>query len=173
MLALRPATLADLPILNALYADMDGKALLSSEQMTEIWGAIAHTPGYTIYVASLDDPADPTGNPTGNPEIIGTFALLILPTFMHRGFHKSALLDAVAVRSSHRSQGLGSAMIRAALDLSQAAGCYKVMLSSNLARDRAHAFYESLGFQQHGWSFSLVLPTAPTASPSSPETLES
>ena len=79
MLALRPATLADLPILNALYADMDGKALLSSEQMTEIWGAIAHTPGYTIYVASLNDPADPTVN----PEIIGTFALLILPTFMH------------------------------------------------------------------------------------------
>ena len=169
MLALRPATLADLPILNALYADMDGKALFSSEQMAEIWGAIAHTPGYTIYVASIDTTADSTGN----PEIIGTFALLILPTFMHRGFHKSALLDAVAVRSSHRSQGLGSAMIRAALDLSQATGCYKVMLSSNLARDRAHAFYESLGFQQHGWSFSLVLPTAPTSSPKSPETLES
>ncbi|MDY7021555.1 MAG: hypothetical protein SWJ54_09355 [Cyanobacteriota bacterium] len=68
-------------------------------------------------------------------------------------------------------------MIRAALKLSAEAGCYKVTLSSNLHRDHAHKFYESLGFQQHGaegsirqaldfkssepdgWSFSLkVIP---------------
>jgi hypothetical protein len=45
------------------------------------------------------------------------------------------------------------------------AGCYRVTLSSNLQRDRgrkkrtsrAHTFYQSLGFKQHGWSFSYQL----------------
>lgn len=147
MLSLRPATAADLPILNELYADMDGKPPLSADLMADLWQQVTQVPHYTIYLAGLND------------EIVGTFSLLIAPTFMHRGFHKFALLDAVAVRSTHRSQGIGRQMMQQALQISQEAGCYKVMLSSNLMRDRAHAFYESLGFRQHGWSFSLTLPT--------------
>lgn len=34
-------------------------------------------------------------------------------------------------------------------------GCYKAALSSNLKRERAHAFYESLGFERHGYSFRI------------------
>ena len=29
-------------------------------------------------------------------------------------------------------------------------------LSSNLKREAAHAFYESLGFEKHGYSFRVV-----------------
>ena len=36
-------------------------------------------------------------------------------------------------------------------------GCYKMMLSSNLRRTGAHAFYESLGFEKHGYSFRIDL----------------
>jgi hypothetical protein len=36
-------------------------------------------------------------------------------------------------------------------------GCYKLVLSSNGKRERAHAFYESLGFARHGYSFRLDL----------------
>ncbi len=35
----------------------------------------------------------------------------------------------------------------------QEAGCYKMSLSSNLKRAQAHAFYESIGFEKHGYSF--------------------
>lgn len=35
------------------------------------------------------------------------------------------------------------------------AHCYKVTLSAYLKRDRAHRFYESLGFTKHGYSFLL------------------
>jgi hypothetical protein len=48
-------------------------------------------------------------------------------------------------------------MMKQAIALSAEAGCYKVMLSSNLKRDRAHEFYRSLGFEQHGWSFKCIL----------------
>ena len=38
-------------------------------------------------------------------------------------------------------------------------GCYKAALSSNLTRERAHAFYESLDFERHGYSFKVARPT--------------
>jgi len=44
-----------------------------------------------------------------------------------------------------------------AMDLARHAGCYKLALSSNQKRHRAHAFYESLGFQKHGYSFQIQL----------------
>ena len=37
----------------------------------------------------------------------------------------------------------------------RAKGCYKLVLSSNAKRERAHAFYESLGFERHGYSFRI------------------
>ena len=80
-----------------------------------------------------------------------------MPTMMHRGFHRSAILDAVAIASADRGQGWGTKMIAKALAISADAGCYKVTLSSNLQRSRTHKFYQSLGFQQHGWSFSYQL----------------
>jgi len=42
--------------------------------------------------------------------------------------------------------------------LGERAGCYKLMLSSNLRREAAHRFYASLGFEKHGYSFQIDLP---------------
>ena len=36
------------------------------------------------------------------------------------------------------------------------AGCYKLALSSNSRRRKAHAFYRSLGFEAHGVSFTVL-----------------
>ncbi|VEP13473.1 Acetyltransferase family protein [Hyella patelloides LEGE 07179] len=139
------ATSKDLPILNCLYADMDNKQLMSEEKIAEIWNEIQQFTNYYIYLAYLENKA------------IGTFSLLFVPTMMHRGFHKSAILDSVAIASAYRSQGWGTKMIKEALNLSTNAGCYKVTLSSNITRKRTHNFYKYLGFQQHGWSFSYQL----------------
>ena len=46
-------------------------------------------------------------------------------------------------------------MMTYARELARQAGCYKLVLSSNRKRERAHAFYESLGFQRHGISFLI------------------
>lgn len=142
-LEIKVATRQDLQHLNVLYAQMDNLPLLAEEKIEKLFHQINQIPDYTIYLAWLKEKA------------VGTFSLLYVPTMMHRGFHQFAVLDAVSVASAYRGQGIGKAMIRGALKLSAEAGCYKVTLSSNLHRDRAHAFYESLGFQQHGWSFSL------------------
>ena len=142
-LAIQVAILEDMPTLIQLHSEMDGALPLPIEQAQRIFTEMSKVPDYYSYITFSD--AEP----------IGTFSLLFLPTFMHRGFHKLAVLDAVVVKASYRSHGIGKTMVKEALKISAAAGCYKVTLSSNLKRDRAHAFYQSLGFKPHGWSFSL------------------
>ncbi|BAY66459.1 putative acetyltransferase [Calothrix brevissima NIES-22] len=141
----RIAKSEDLPLLNQLYADMDGQPLIPKDDLEKIFAEITQIPNYHIYIAYL------------NEQTVGTFSLLYAPTMMHHGYHKFAVLDSVTVISSMRGQGIGSQMVKAALKLSAEAGCYKMMLSSNLKRDRAHQFYKSLGFEQHGWSFKCIL----------------
>jgi len=67
----------------------------------------------------------------------------------------SAIIEDVAVDPALQGQGIGKEMMRYAIQLSAENGCYKVVLSSNLKRERAHAFYESLEFKHHGYSFRI------------------
>ena len=56
------------------------------------------------------------------------------------------------------ARGIGQAMMRFRHRARAAdKGCYKLVLSSNAKRERAHAFYESLGFERHGYSFRVDL----------------
>jgi len=48
-------------------------------------------------------------------------------------------------------------MMRFAMDEARRQRCYKLTLSSNLKRERAHAFYDALGFERHGYSFVVRL----------------
>lgn len=139
------ATKKDLSTLNLLYANMDNKPLMSEKKITAVWNEIQQVPNYYIYLAYLKN------------KVIGTFSLLFMPTMMHRGFHKSAILDSVTILSDYRGKGYGKQMMQQALSISANAGCYKVTLSSNITRERTHKFYQSLGFKQHGWSFSYQI----------------
>ncbi|CAD5980130.1 Aminoalkylphosphonate N-acetyltransferase [Planktothrix tepida] len=143
LLEIKPVTNSDLLILNQLYTEIDGESPLSLSHVEQIFEQIQQIPNYNIYIAWL------------NSEPVGTFSLLWIPMILHDS--KSALIDAVVVTSAYRNQGIGKAMMQEALKLSRKAGCYKVMLSSNIKRTAAHQFYESLGFKQQGWSFSLEL----------------
>jgi GNAT superfamily N-acetyltransferase len=69
----------------------------------------------------------------------------------------SAVVEDVAVSPAWQGQGIGKRMMHFALAQARTAGCYKMALSSNLRRTSAHAFYESLGFRKHGYSFVMEL----------------
>jgi GNAT superfamily N-acetyltransferase len=66
----------------------------------------------------------------------------------------------VAVHPLSQGEGIGSALMAAAMQRARVAGCYKLALSSNASRTAAHAFYERLGFNRHGLSFSIALEEA-------------
>ena len=91
---------------------------------------------------------------------LGTFALLVMDNLGHLG-SPSAIVEDVVVAPDRQSQGIGAAMMQFALERARKKCCYKLMLSSNAKRARAHAFYESLGYERHGYSFRVDLERVP------------
>jgi GNAT superfamily N-acetyltransferase len=89
-------------------------------------------------------------------KIVGTFALLIMDNLAHMGT-PSAIIEDVAVDPEWQGRGVGTQMMKYAFQICGEKGCYKAALSSNLNRKRAHAFYESLDFEQHGYSYRISL----------------
>lgn len=147
----RPALASDLPEVLRLYAqpDIDDGDILPLEDATRIWERMATYPDYKLYVAAQ------------GTQVVGTFALLIMDNLGHLGA-PSALVEDVAVDPAVQGQGIGKAMMRHAMALAAESGCYKLALSSNLRREKAHAFYDALDFERHGFSFRMALPPTPT-----------
>lgn len=87
-------------------------------------------------------------------EVVGTYSLMIMDKLGKRGTPAGVVED-VAVMPGRQGQGIGRAMMEHALEECRKAGCYKLALSSNVKRGPAHRFYESLGFERHGYSFAV------------------
>jgi len=138
----RKANKKDLPAVLRLYAqlEMDDGNVLSLSEAEHLFDRFARYPDYNIYVAVY------------NEQIIGSFELLIMDNLGHLGA-RSAVIEDVVVDPKWQGQGVGKMMMREALRICNGKGCYKAVLSSNLKRGRAHAFYESLGFKRHGYSY--------------------
>jgi GNAT superfamily N-acetyltransferase len=139
---IRKASKDDLEAILSLYADpeLDHGRTLDLADAERIFERMASYPNYSVYVTELEN------------EVVGTFALLIMDNLAHLGA-PSGVVEDVVVNSRWRGQGIGKAMMRFAMDECARAGCYKLTLSSNLKRESAHRFYESLGFKRHGYSF--------------------
>lgn len=142
----RPASQADLSAILRLYAQpaLDDGNVLALPDAVRIFERILSYPDYRLYVALMED------------QIVGTFAMLIMDNLAHLGA-PSAVVEDVAVDPAYQGRGIGKQMMRYACELAGEKGCYKLVLSSNLVRERAHAFYESLGFERHGYSFHVSI----------------
>lgn len=101
-------------------------------------------PSYRIFVA------------VAGGRVVGTYELLIMDN-LAKGGRKSGVVEDVAVSPKYRGQGIGRTMMMHAREQCRQASCYKFVLSSNLKRADAHAFYEALGFEKHGYSFRVEL----------------
>ena len=142
---IREATRLDLPAILRLLAQpaMDDGDVLPFADAERIFDRMACYPDYRMYVAIRGD------------RVVGCYALLIMDNLGHLGA-PSGVIEDVAVDPQFHGQGIGRAMMRHALRMGADKVCYKVALSSNLTRERAHAFYEALGFERHGYSFRVL-----------------
>lgn len=113
-----------------------GSPQLTVDQARSRLRRISAYPNFTIYVATLGD------------AVVGTFALLLMGNIGNGGC-PSGVVEDVVVGAEHRGQGIGQLMMNHTLELCSRAACYKLTLSSNLQREAAHGFYESLGFVKH------------------------
>ena len=143
-LAIRRASLADVPQLLALYKllDLEPEPELPIDQAQARFSELALRPGHAIYVAEFET------------QIVGTFALIFIGGLSH-GARDSCVVEDVCVVPELQGTGIGRQMMRFAMGQCAAAGCYKLVLSSHVKRGAAHRFYESLGFHKHGHSFLI------------------
>jgi GNAT superfamily N-acetyltransferase len=142
---IRTAAQFDLPAIIALHVELEANSTaIDLAQAGHIFERMQHYPDYHIYVAIVDE------------KIVATFALLIMDNLAHHGA-PSGIVEDVVVHASYQGQGIGKQLMLFAMERCKDAGCYKLMLSSNLKRESAHQFYEALGFEKHGYSFVVSL----------------
>ncbi|MEJ2344189.1 MAG: GNAT family N-acetyltransferase [Gammaproteobacteria bacterium] len=141
-LLIRDAVAADLPaVLNLLeQLEFGEHRQLSLAEAREIFSRTTADPHHHLYVAIAEG------------HIVGTFAFIVIDSIAHAGA-PHAIVEDVVVDPNYRGHGIGKQMMQFAMDRCREAGCYKMALSSHLQREQAHAFYESLGFRKHGFSF--------------------
>ena len=79
--------------------------------------------------------------------------------FIHNNLHEEpyALLEDLYVETEYRQQGLGSKLIKEAVDVAKKEGCYKIIGTSRYARKEVHRFYQKLGFDDYGVEFRMNL----------------
>ena len=138
----RDASEEDLPAVLRVLAEsgIDGGESFTLDEARQHFARIRQGSGFRLLVAVADG------------EIAGTYVLQIMEKLGKRGTPAGVVED-VAVRPGRQGQGIGRAMMEHAREACRQAGCYKLALSSNLRREDAHRFYDSLGFERHGFSF--------------------
>jgi GNAT superfamily N-acetyltransferase len=141
LVVLRAATRGDVRALVELFTDdelgaerdgiEDGQDSLPYERA---FAAIDRDPAHVLLVAEADRSA-----------VVGTLQLSFLPGLARRGSWR-AQIESVRVAANLRGRGLGSVMVRWAIEEATARGCSLVQLTTDKRRDDAHRFYQRLGF---------------------------
>jgi ribosomal protein S18 acetylase RimI-like enzyme len=149
-IAIRPARRNDVPVIVALLAD----------------DPLGHTrenpaaPLPAAYWQAFDDVAAQSGNHLLVAErggaVVGCLQLTVIPGLSRHGM-KRGLIEAVRVAAACRGLGIGEDLIRHAIEISRAAGCGLVQLTSDNSRTDAHRFYERLGFAASHVGMKLAL----------------
>src|SRR5580700_4013293 len=147
-LRIRRARKSDLPRLQELYDQLHLNNYMSFRvspaKLAAAFDRLARDRNHIILIAEAD------------AEIVGTCHVIVVPHLGH-GLKPFAIVENVVVDAAARSSGIGQHLMAAAGDLARRRGCYKMALTSNIARPRAHRFYERLGWTRTHFGYSLGL----------------
>jgi predicted N-acetyltransferase YhbS len=105
---------------------------------------IGATPGNTVLVACVDG------------EVVGMCQLIIFRHIQQQG-GRCAEIESVHVDARVRRQRIGTALMEAAIERARTAECFRVQLTSNMARTDAHRWYARIGFAPTHTGFKLPL----------------
>jgi glucosamine-phosphate N-acetyltransferase len=114
-----------------------GRITEENKRAEDILFEIKSSPFYKIFVAVKDD-----------GQIIGSTTLLIEQKFIHDGGRVGHIED-VATNGKYEGKGVGSALVRRAVDFAKEKNCYKVILDCS---ENNVQFYKRMGFKAHNLS---------------------
>lgn len=138
-LTIRPATLSDSAGICAIYQSAMGYASLTDAEVASRMAEMQQRGGYFIYVALEDD------------KVIGFISTQRSMSMEVAGEYMTVLV--LAVDAEYRRQGVGRALMeRAEADAAQD-GIGYFTLTSGFAREGAHAFYQTLGYEKKSFKF--------------------
>ena len=141
-LSVRPATEADAPTLATLMTQLgypsDAAQVLArlkrSESDPDICALVALHEGM----------------------VAGFIGLMIFPSFTHDELH--GYIMALVVDEARRGSGVGATLLAKAEAWFAARGVRRATLTTALHREKAHAFYEHLGYEFNGRRYVKALP---------------
>jgi GNAT superfamily N-acetyltransferase len=111
------------------------------------------------YIAALDEIDRGLGGvlvAEVDGQVIGVCQLIVFRHFQSRG-GLCAEVESVHVHPDFRGHGIGHVLMEAVVEQARSIGCYRVQLTSNVARTDAHRFYADLGFAPSHQGFKLTL----------------
>lgn len=111
------------------YPDVD-------DRVKVLWDRIVADKDYHIIVAEEND------------QIISSCTCVIIPN-LTRGQRPYAFVENVVTREDFRKQGYASACLARAKEISEAEGCYKMMLLTGAKKDETLRFYEEAGYNRN------------------------
>lgn len=140
---IRAAEESDAPALAELMSQLGYQT--TTEEMRERLRAIFRHRDFTTFVAVDDN------------EVCGMIGLSASVGYEHND--RTGRIMALVVHERMRGRGIGHALLAAAEDYFAREKIVRVVLTSRFTRERAHAFYESLGYVRTGLRFMKELPS--------------
>jgi ribosomal protein S18 acetylase RimI-like enzyme len=136
----RRATRADLPAIVRMLADDE-----LGSQREQVENPLPES-YYSAFKQIDSDPNHELIVAERNGEVIGTLHLMFLPSVSFQGGLR-AQIESVRVDKRFQSQGIGSEMMKWAMERARQRSAHVVQLTTHKSRVDAHHFYERLGFQ--------------------------
>jgi ribosomal protein S18 acetylase RimI-like enzyme len=136
-LSIRVAETSDAAALAQLMCDLGYETTQSEMQMR--MERIGGDDCYRTFVAVLDG------------KVCGMIGTLACPSYEHND--PGGRILALATLGAMRRRGIGRALIATAEKDFALRGIRRIALNTRLAREEAHKFYESLGYERNGWRF--------------------
>jgi len=134
---IRGAEIKDAAALAQLMCELGYETTKTEMEMRMEW--IATDGRYRTFVAVRDG------------KVCGMIGTVASPSYEHNDMGGRVL--ALVTSKTMRRHGIGRALIATAEKDFAQRGIRRVALNTQLARENAHKFYESLGYQRNGWRF--------------------
>ncbi len=131
-MTIRTARLEDAPVIAVLATQLGYPT--NAEQAEARLRDVLNRPDGAVLVAESEDETA-----IGWVHVVGSYGIQSDPF---------AEITAMVVDETRRSQGIGAALVEAAVDWARRRGFGSVRVRSNVVRERTHAFYERLGFRR-------------------------
>lgn len=135
-LIFRPATREDVATVVSFLED-------------DMLGATRECKELAPYLAAFDQMQTENGNTLfvaeKDGEVVATYQITVISGLSLKAARR-AQIESLRVARAHRGMGIGEKVMEHAAAQARAAGCSMIQLTSNEARARARAFYESIGF---------------------------